>query len=159
MAKKTSKRSAEPASKKSGASHDTTTSGKKSVPVSPPKAGSAKKMEINPLARHALMAAARRSSAPKAPGGELKHSKEEIDAIRKLAVAMAGPDIGADAVMICNPITEPPAIPLSDLLYDICRWCQTDIYYDRMMPSAPGMMRVCLKCGIMLLEADKKGAN
>ena len=142
MAKKTRKNSAEPDSTKLGSAHDTVTSGKKAAPSSPPpKAGAGKKMEINPLARHALLEAAKRNSAPTLPGSEPKRSKEEIDAIRKLAVAMAGPDIGSDAVMICNPITEPPAIPLSELLYDTCRWCQTDIYYDRMMPSAPGMMR------------------
>ena len=47
----------------------------------------------------------------------------------------------------------------SELLYDTCRWCQVDIYYDRLMPSRPDLMRVCLKCGILLLEADQKGAN
>jgi hypothetical protein len=91
--------------------------------------------------------------------GKKKLSKKQIDAIRLLAIAMAGPDLGSDAVMICNPITEEPALPLSELLYDRCKWCEVDIYYDRLMPSPLGMMRVCLKCGILLLEAEKKGAN
>jgi hypothetical protein len=90
---------------------------------------------------------------------EKKLSKRQIDAIRQLAIAMAGPDLGSDAVMICNPITEEPALPISELRYDTCRWCEVDIYYDRLMPSPPGMMRVCLNCGILLLEAEKRGAN
>ena len=95
------------------------------------------------------------------PGDDPKKrlSKQQIDAIRLLALTMAGDDPGPDAVMICNPLGEPPALPLSELLYDKCKWCDVDIYYDRLMPSPPGMMRVCLKCGILLLEADKKGAN
>jgi hypothetical protein len=88
-----------------------------------------------------------------------KLSKKQVEAIRTLAIEMATRDIGADSVMICNPITEAPALPLAELLYDTCKWCNIDIYYDRMMPSPPGLMRVCLKCGIMLLEAEKKGAN
>jgi hypothetical protein len=91
--------------------------------------------------------------------GKRKLNKQQIDAIRLLAITMAGPDLGDDAVMICNPITEEPALPVSELLYDTCKWCDVDIYYDRLMPSPPGMMRVCVKCGIMLLEAEKKGAN
>jgi hypothetical protein len=64
-----------------------------------------------------------------------------------------------DSVLICNRTTETPAIPLTELLYDTCRWCEADMYYDRQMPSPLGMMRVCVPCGIMLLEADKKGRN
>jgi hypothetical protein len=86
-------------------------------------------------------------------------SKQQVDAIRLLAITMAGPELAEDAVLICNPVGEPSALPASELLYDTCRWCETDIYYDRLMPSRPDLMRVCLKCGIMLLEAEKKGAN
>jgi hypothetical protein len=100
-----------------------------------------------------------RGGSGKDEAGKKNLSKQQIDAIRLLAITMAGPDLGSDAVMICNPITEEPALPLSELLYDRCKWCEVDIYYDRLMPSPPGMMRVCLKCGILLLEADRKGAN
>jgi hypothetical protein len=88
-----------------------------------------------------------------------KLTKKELEAVRSFAIALAKSEIGSDSVMICNPISEPAALPVAELLYDTCKWCETDIYYDRMMPSPPGLMRVCLKCGIMLLEAEKKGAN
>jgi hypothetical protein len=77
----------------------------------------------------------------------------------KITALLAGPDLAEDAVLICHPVGQPSALPASELLYDTCRWCETDIYYDRLMPSRPDLMRVCLKCGIMLLEAEKKGAN
>jgi len=95
------------------------------------------------------------------PADDPKHrlGKQQVDAIRLLALTMAGPELADDAVMICNPISEPPALPVSELLYDRCKWCEVDIYYDRLMPSRPDLMRVCLTCGIMLLEAEKKGAN
>ena len=101
----------------------------------------------------------------RAPGGRntgegtKNLSKQQVDAIRLLAITMAGPDLADDAVLICNPVGEPSALPPSELLYDTCRWCEIDIYYDRLMPSRPDLMRVCVKCGIMLLEAEKKGAN
>jgi hypothetical protein len=91
--------------------------------------------------------------------GARKLTKQQVDAIRLLAITMAGPELADDAVMICNPVGEPSAIPQSELLYDTCRWCNVDIYYDRLMPSRPDLMRVCVKCGILLLEAEKKGAN
>jgi hypothetical protein len=40
-----------------------------------------------------------------------------------------------------------------------CAWCQKAIYYDRKMPSPPDITRVCIPCGLLLLEAQKKGAN
>jgi hypothetical protein len=92
-------------------------------------------------------------------GGAKNLSKQQVEAIRLLAITMAGPELADDAVLICNPVGEPSALPPSELLYDKCRWCEIDIYYDRLMPSRPDLMRVCLKCGIMLLEAEKKGAN
>lgn len=92
-------------------------------------------------------------------GGAQKLTKQQVDAIRLLAITMAGPELADDAVMICNPVGEPAAIPQSELLYDNCRWCNVDIYYDRLMPTRPDLMRVCVKCGILLLEAEKKGAN
>jgi hypothetical protein len=92
-------------------------------------------------------------------GGTKNLTRQQVDAIRLLAITMAGPELADDAVMICNPVGEPAALPQSELLYDTCRWCNVDIYYDRLMPTRPDLMRVCLKCGILLLEADKKGAN
>jgi hypothetical protein len=92
-------------------------------------------------------------------GGAKNLSKQQVDAIRLLAITMAGPELAEDAVLICNPVGQPSALPPSELLYDTCRWCETDIYYDRLMPSRPDLVRVCLKCGIMLLEAEQKGAN
>ena len=83
----------------------------------------------------------------------------QIEAIRQLALDLARKGAGPDAVLICNPISEPSALPAKELLYDRCRWCETDIYYDRLMPSPPGLMRVCLTCGVLLMEAEKKGAN
>jgi hypothetical protein len=96
----------------------------------------------------------------KGDDGNVKNlSKQQVDAIRLLAITMAGPELAEDAVLICNPVGEPAALPLSELLYDNCKWCNVEIYYDRLMPSRPDLMRVCLKCGILLLEAEKKGAN
>jgi hypothetical protein len=101
-----------------------------------------------------------RASGGKGESGDTRNlSKQQVDAMRLLAITMAGPDLAEDAVLICNPVGQPSALPASELLYDTCRWCETDIYYDRLMPSRPDLMRVCLKCGIMLLEAEKKGAN
>jgi hypothetical protein len=92
---------------------------------------------------------------------EVRHDlpKRQVDAIREFALTLADQAIDPDAIMICNPISEPAALPLSELLYDRCRWCNVEIYYDRLMPAPLGLMRVCVKCGIMLLEADKKGGN
>jgi hypothetical protein len=117
------------------------------------------------LAKRIPPSFARPAADDRAPGGEgasgstKNLSKQQVDAIRLLAITMAGPDLPEDAVLICNPVGQPSALPESELLYDTCRWCETDIYYDRLMPSRPDLMRVCLKCGIMLLEAEKKGAN
>lgn len=91
--------------------------------------------------------------------GAKKLTKQQVDAIRLLAITLAGPELADDAIMLCNPVGEPAAIPQSELLYDNCRWCNVDIYYDRLMPTRPDLMRVCVKCGILLLEAEKKGAN
>ena len=93
------------------------------------------------------------------PGTRGDLSRVEVEAIREFALELARKGVGPDAVLICNPISEPSALPAKELLYDRCRWCETDIYYDRLMPSPPDMMRVCLKCGILLLEAEKKGKN
>jgi hypothetical protein len=140
----------------------TRSAGKKSAPPA------AAKPTLPPaLAKRVPPAFSRMPSDDRAPSGKPgdaddpknRLSKQQIDAIRLLALTMAGPELGDDAVMICNPISEPPALPLSELLYDRCKWCEVDIYYDRLMPSRPDLMRVCLKCGIMLLEAEKKGAN
>jgi hypothetical protein len=148
MARKKSSRkpgdlgSAKPAEAKSGAR---------------PKSG----IEISPLARQALLSAARPTPVGADAGGKRKLSKQQVDAIRQFAVAMAQDDLRSDedTVLICNRISEPPAIPLTELLYDTCRWCAADIYYDRLMPNPPDIVRVCVPCGIMLLEADKKGRN
>ena len=85
----------------------------------------------------------------------------EVDAIRKFALTLAEDGLGADEdnVLICNRITEPAAIPIAELLYARCAWCDAEIYYDRLMPAPPNLVRVCVPCGIMLLEADKKGRN
>ena len=136
------------------------TPGAPSSKSSKPDTPSSKKLEIAPIARQALMS----SRLPKTPADAAARkslSKREIDASRQFAVALAedGLDSDEDTVLICNRITEPPSIPLTELLYDRCKWCETDIYYDRLMPNPPGLMRVCVPCGIMLLEADKKGRN
>jgi hypothetical protein len=122
---------------------------------------SSSKLEISPIAKRALLNSRLPTPPNKGPDGKPKLSTRQIDAIRQFAVALAEDGLGSDedTVLICNRITEAPAIPLSELLYDKCRWCESDIYYDRLMPSPPGMMRVCVPCGIMLLEADKKGRN
>jgi hypothetical protein len=126
-----------------------------------PKAGKSgsKKLEISPIARQALMNARNRS--PIDAAGAKKLSKREVDAIRQFAVALAENELGTDEdlVLICNRITEPPAVPISELRYDTCRWCEAEIYYDRLMPSPPDLVRVCVPCGIMLLDAEKKGRN
>ncbi len=93
------------------------------------------------------------------PGTRGDLSAVQVEAIRQFALELARKGAGPDAVMICNPISEPSALPAKELLYDRCRWCETDIYYDRLMPSPPGLMRVCLACGVLLIEAEKKGAN
>ena len=93
------------------------------------------------------------------PGARPDLSRVEVEAIRQFALELARKGAGPDAVLICNPISEPSALPAKELLYDRCRWCETDIYYDRLMPSPPDLMRVCLKCGVLLLEAEKKGKN
>lgn len=118
-----------------------------------------KPLESSPLVRQVLMNARNRS--PLDAAGTKKMSKGEVDAIRQFAVALAENDLGTDEdlVLICNRATEPSPIPITELLYDTCRWCEADIYYDRLMPSPPEMVRVCIPCGIMLLDADKKGRN
>ena len=58
--------------------------------------------------------------------------------------------------MVCNPISEPAALPF---LYDRCRWCETDIYYDRLMPILPDLTRVCPACYVLSAENQKEGAN
>jgi hypothetical protein len=135
-------------------------------PTTPaPKAGKseAKKsrpLQMSPIARALLENARKRS--PLDAASLQKLPQREVDAIRALAIALAENELGADdddMVMICNRITEPPAVPLADLRYDTCRWCEAEIYYDRLMPSPPDLVRVCVPCGIMLLDADKKGGN
>jgi len=85
--------------------------------------------------------------------------QRQIAAIRKLALDIAEQNMGPGTVLICNRTTEPSALPKRELLYDTCGWCGKDIYYDRKMPSPPDIVRVCVACGILLLEAEKKGAN
>ena len=85
--------------------------------------------------------------------------QRQIAAIRKLALDIAEQNMGPGTVLICNRTTEPSALPKRELLYDSCGWCGEDIYYDRKMPSPPDIVRVCVACGILLLEAEKKGAN
>ena len=94
------------------------------------------------------------------PGTRGDLSRVQVEAIRQLALDLARKGAAEPGtVMICNPISEPSALPAKELLYDRCGWCNTDIYYDRLMPSPPDLKRVCLACGILLLEAEKKGAN
>ena len=69
------------------------------------------------------------------------------------------PGHGQDNVLICNRITEPAAIPITELLYDRCIWCDAEIYYVALDAGAANLVRVCVPCGILLLEADKKGRN
>ena len=67
--------------------------------------------------------------------------------------------IGSGTVLICNAATESTPLPKSELLYDKCGWCMVEIYYDRKMPSPDDITRVCIPCGLLLLEAQRKGAN
>jgi hypothetical protein len=85
--------------------------------------------------------------------------KANIEAIRRLAVEIAEQNAGPGTVLICNLATEPTPLPKSELLDDHCAWCQKAIYYDRKMPSPADITRVCIPCGLLLLEAQKKGAN
>ncbi len=85
--------------------------------------------------------------------------RTHINAIRKLAVEIAEQNAGPGTVLICNRATEPTPLPKKELLDDVCAWCDEAIYYDRKMPSPPDITRVCVPCGILLLEAQKKGAN
>src|SRR5688572_15560653 len=103
-------------------------------------ASSSKSLEISPIAKRALLNA-RLPRSPVDEAGAKRLGKREIDAIRQFAVALAEDGLGSDedTVLICNRITETPGIPLSELLYDKCKWCDSDIYYDRLMPSPPGM--------------------
>ena len=133
------------------------TPGPKSGKSEPKKS---KPLQMSPIARALLESARKRS--PLDAASLKKLPQREVDAIRALAIAMAENELSADdddMVMICNRITEPPAVPLADLRYDTCRWCEAEIYYDRLMPSPPDLVRVCVPCGIMLLDADKKGRN
>ena len=119
-----------------------------------------KKIEMAPYARALLENARKRSPLDATNVKNL--STGQVSAIRQLAVALAENDLTGDdddPVLICNRATEPSAIPITELLYDTCRWCEADIYYDRMMPSPPNMTRICMPCGIMLLDAEKKGRN
>ncbi len=155
MAKKSTRKSATPGPKAAQ-----TTPGKPGASAPKPGSKGSRPLEMSPIARHVLENARKRSPLDAAAGAK-KLSEREVDAIRQLAIALAENELGTDEdlVMICNRITEPPAVPLADLRYDICRWCEAEIYYDRLMPSPPGLMRVCLTCGILLIEAEKKGKN
>jgi hypothetical protein len=142
-------------------SKSTTPDSAKPTPTGSAKpAAKAKKLEISPIAREALMS----SRLPKSPLDRARSkpmTAREVEAIRKFALALAEDGLGVDDdnVLICNRITEPASIPITELLYDRCKWCDSEIYYDRLMPAPPNLMRVCVPCGIMLLEADKKGRN
>jgi hypothetical protein len=82
-----------------------------------------------------------------------------IEAIRQLAVDIAVRNHGPGMVLICNPATEPSPLPPTELLHDRCAWCGIAIYYDRKMPSPADITRTCIACGLLLLEAEKKGHN
>jgi hypothetical protein len=142
-------------------SKPTTPESAKSAPAQKARgAPTSKKLEISPIAREALMS----SRLPRSPLDRARSkpmTSREVDAIRKFALALAEDGLGVDDdnVLICNRTTEPAAIPSTELLYDRCKWCDAEIYYDRLMPAPPNLVRVCVPCGIMLLEADKKGRN
>ena len=154
MTKKSTRKPATP-----GPKTGQSTPGKPGPSSSKPGTKKSKSLEMSPIARQALLNARNRS--PLDAAGLKKLSKGEVDAIRQFAVALAENDLHTDEdlVLICNRTTEPAAIPITELLFDTCRWCEADIYYDRLMPSPPELVRVCVPCGIMLLEADKKGRN
>ena len=92
---------------------------------------------------------------------EKKLTKKQLAALRQLAVDLANAALAEDddTVLVCNPVTEPAFFPIEDQRFDTCKWCNVDIYYDKMMPSPIGLVRVCVPCGRLLLEAQKKGAN
>jgi hypothetical protein len=161
MAKKSSGKSATPkAAKPARPKAGKSTSGKPGASNSKAAAKKSKPLEMSPITRQLLESARNRS--PIDAAGAKTLSKGEVDAIRQFAITLAEKDLSADdedLVMICNRIAVPPAIPLTDVRYDTCRWCEAEIYYDRLMPSRPEMIRVCVPCGIMLLDAEKKGRN
>ena len=92
---------------------------------------------------------------------ERKLTKKQLAAIRQLAVDLANAALAEDddTVLVCNVLSEPAYFPPEDQRFDTCKWCNVDIYFDKMMPSPFGLVRVCVPCGVLLLEAQKKGAN
>src|SRR5215216_2710241 len=128
------KKPAAPAWLKSGGTPPAKPGASTSKPTSGVRSKS-KKLEMAPYARALLESARKRS--PLDAAGVKNLSRGQVDAIRQLAVALAENDLtdDEDPVLICNRATEPAAIPITELLYDTCRWCEADIYYDRMMPS------------------------
>jgi hypothetical protein len=99
------------------------------------------------------------TSKPETGWDDWNLQERRIDLIRKLAVDIAEANPGPGMVLICNPSTEPSPLPKAELLDDHCAWCNVAIYYDRKMPSPADITRVCIACGLLLLEAEKKGHN
>ncbi|MFN8632730.1 MAG: hypothetical protein U0893_02670 [Chloroflexota bacterium] len=145
-----------PTPKVTAASRDNAPAARKGQPF---KTAATKTAQAHPGASKVESKTGAKSGTVQAPGVRKDLSKRQVDAIREFALALANQMIDPDAVMICNPVTEPAALPLEELLYDRCRWCEVDIYYDRLMPAPLGLVRVCIACGVMLLEAEKKGKN
>lgn len=92
---------------------------------------------------------------------EKKLTKKQLAALRQLAVDVANAALAEDndTVLACNPVSELAFFLIEDQRFDMCKWCVVDIYYDKMMPGPPGLVRVCVPCGRLLLEAQKKGAD
>jgi hypothetical protein len=89
----------------------------------------------------------------------MKQKHTQINRIRKLALALAQRTAEAGSIMVCFRTSEAPMLPLTELLYDRCAWCDADIYYDRQMPSPPDLKRICIECYAVLQAAEKRGAN
>ena len=99
-------------------------------PATPgPKSGKSepkkpKPLQMSPIARALLENARKRS--PLDAASPRKLSGPEVDAIRQFAIALAENELSADdedLLMICNRITEPPAVPIADLRYDSDQAC------------------------------------
>ena len=95
----------------------------------------------------------------RASNKRMKPRDADVERIRQLAIDIARREAQPGMMLVCNPISEPTPLPPTELLYDTCAWCDTAIYYDRLMPSPPDTKRICIQCFVTLRQAEEKGAN
>jgi hypothetical protein len=82
-----------------------------------------------------------------------------VKKLRKLAHEIARRTAEPGAVLVCNPAAEPTPLPQTELVYDRCAWCKAEIYYDREMPKAELLTRICIQCFVVLRAAEERGTN